>query len=116
MPVMVLLLFGIIQYSLVMASEISLRHASTVAVRYAAVHDASEADLRANIEGIVGTMLVNPSSVVVDLDKTQQILGEDVDIVTLTYDMPLLIPFVYPGSSGSTVTINASSTMQKKST
>jgi Flp pilus assembly protein TadG len=101
LPLLALLLFAIIQYGFIFAAFITLRNASAVAARYATLGTTpppSVSQVQNMARDAIQPMLneVHLDTPVVDLNAS--VGGTDGGkSVTLTYNLPLVIPFVVPG-------------------
>jgi Flp pilus assembly protein TadG len=104
LPLLALMLFGIIQYGFLFAAYITVRNASAVGARYYAIHPTSGTVAENQAKGALSPMLVNSGSTATAATTT--VGGETAYSMTVTYDVPLIIPFVVPGG-GSAKTLTA---------
>lgn len=105
-----LLLFGIIQYGFIFGAYITVRNASAVGARQAVI-DTNQAETAAR--DALSPMLskANPPATVA-LTQTN-VAGVNAQSMTVTYDLPLIIPWVVIGSSTPTsVTLRATTVMR----
>jgi len=99
-PVFAFLIFGVIQFGLILSAYITVRNASAIGARCAAI---SGPACVAQAQDAVGPMLKpNLASATV---SNAVVGGENAFQVEVQYPLPLLIPFVVPGSAGSTLTL-----------
>lgn len=106
LPLLALMLFGIIQYGFLFAAYITVRNASAVGARYYAINpNAAGATLAQNLAiRTLSPMLTNTGSTA---NAGTTTVGTDTAYsMTVSYDVPLIIPFVVPGS-GSTRKLTA---------
>lgn len=112
-PLMLLILFGIIQYGQILSAHIALRNAASVAAREGTLSGATAS----SIANAAREALVDPLDAA-DLPDGQinienpLINGNTATRVTLTYYLPLMISYVVPGASGGSMTLTASATMR----
>ncbi len=106
LPVLAVILVGILQYGLLFAGYLTLHNAAVSCVRFAALNnqDASPAELavvaRESIEPLLKPMHLRAPRV----DMNAAVAGiARARRVELTYDMPLLVPFLVPQAGGQTV-------------
>ena len=104
LPLLALLLFAIIQWGFLFAAHITVRNASAVGARYYAIHPTNPGGAIALAKGSLSPMLVNSGSTATPSNPT--VGGEPAYGMTVTYDLPLIIPFVVPGG-GSTKTLTS---------
>ncbi len=116
LPLVALLLFGIIQYGLIFNASMTLRHGAHYAARRAALPgaDLSSDAVKTDVCSVITPLL--------DCNRLQSpvvttnALVDNVRAVTvsLTYSMPILIPFVVPQASGGTLTMHSSATFRRE--
>ena len=106
-PVLLVILFGIIQYGLILSAVLTLRNAAAVGAREAALSASTCAEIDAAVNEAVATMLPGTTTIT----KTAAAVPNAYK-VSLAYSLPLMIPYVVPGSSGGTMTLNASAVMK----
>ena len=114
LPVLMLLLFGTIQFGLILSAHITVRNASAVAARTASLDGSSDgASIRQAARDALEPML--DSTVVADANITitdKTVNGEVATEVSINYPFSLFIPFVVPGQNGGVLNLVASSTMR----
>ena len=103
LPLLALLLFAIIQYGFLFAAHITLRNAASVGAR-AAVISTNNNSPALLAKAACGPMLDSTKANAV-LGQTN-VAGAQAWTMTVSYDVPLIIPFVVPGG-GSTKTLTA---------
>ena len=111
-PVLLAFLLGIIQYGFIISAQITLRAASAAAARVAILTppgDVEDAALQAIQPMLSADQLDTP---VTSEDVTIAGGGGTAKRVTLTYNLPLLVSYLVPGSSGGELTLTASTTMR----
>ncbi len=111
LPLLALLLFAIIQYGFIFAAYVTLRHGAHYTARTAA--------LAGGDTGTSNTLAVAKSSITPMLDANQlqsavvtsnTVGGLPAINAQLTYNLPLIVPFVIPGSSGGAKVLTAAAT------
>jgi len=111
LPILALLLFGIIQYGFIFSAMLTVRNASAVGARYAVVGSPSGSNVQAVATGAVAPML-NAGSATASVTPTN-LAGNTATSVTVTYNLPLIIPFVVPGkTAGGSLTLSATTVMR----
>jgi Flp pilus assembly protein TadG len=111
-PVVVLLLFGIIQYGYILSAKICLRNASAVAARTAILDDRTDDEIVQSARDAVGIMLDSGSEFLSVALTTEIVDDVETRTVSLSYDLPLIVPFMVPGSSDGNLVITADATMR----
>ena len=104
LPVLALLLFGIIQWGLLFAAHITVRNASSVGARFYAINPTNPTGAQAVAKDALKPML-NPQLATAATQETT-VGGQVAYQMTVSYPLPLFIPFVVPGA-GSTRTLTA---------
>lgn len=115
-PLLALLLFAIIQYGFIFATYISVRNASAVAARHAALSTSprpTELVIKEVALGALGPMLqTNHASVTVQTNLTVGSVPGATS-VRVQYNLPLIIPFVVPGkTAGGSLTLSGTTIMK----
>ena len=100
-PLLVLLLFAIVQYGFIFGAYITIRNASAVGARAAII---STNNAVALAKAAVGPML-DTNLATANLGTTT-VGGARAWTMTVSYPVPLIIPFVVPGG-GSSKTLTA---------
>ncbi len=114
-PVLALMLLGFVQIGLIVIAKIGIHNAATVAARYAVLDGVSKN--QADIDDAVERSLpptISFSDINIDY-RDDYPIGTGTDEATrvlVTYDMPLMVPYVIPNSSGGILTIEAASIMR----
>ncbi|MCX7887870.1 MAG: pilus assembly protein [Verrucomicrobiae bacterium] len=115
LPLLALLLFAIIQYGLIFASYMTLRHAAHVTARNLSLAGATtNAAAARDIACQAISPLLNCQSLaapVVSLATVQT--PNDAIRVQLTYTQPLIIRFVVPNTTTNTLTLRAEATYRR---
>jgi|SRR5579871_1783392 len=106
LPLLALVLFGIIQYALIFAASITIRNASVMGAREAVIGTNNAA---AVAKAAVAPLL-SPSLASATL-QTTNVAGAYAYSLTVTYPLPLIIPFVVPGGASSR-TLTATTVMR----
>lgn len=115
MPVLIAILFGIIQWSLILGANLAARNASAMGARLAGLTNATEDDVK--------TSIINSIAPIVAIDADNIIIEDpydDVDggvagavRVEVTFEMPVILPFVVPGASEEgTINITSATIMR----
>ncbi|MCB0344304.1 MAG: pilus assembly protein [Bdellovibrionales bacterium] len=115
LPLFVLILFGLIQWGMILAGELTLRNAAAVAARSMIVGSTppTSTQVEATAKAAMRPLLDpdnNTTSVVSDPDYTSGGLS-GAKRVQISHSYPLLFSFVVPGSAG-TFTMNAEAVMK----
>jgi TadE-like protein len=136
-PVLALLVFGIIQFGMVLGADLSLRNGANVGARTAALYDTNAKvcsptladpsgknsctarynNILATIQNAVAAPINGATLGVGNLTVDDQVQvppgsGNSATKITLKYNYPLLIPWVYPGAVGGVVQLDAEATMR----
>lgn len=98
LPVMMLLVFGVIQFGFLFAAQITLRNASALAARVAVLESASAAQITQAARDAVAPLL-DPAQVAVVIDHPT-VNGAAATKVTLTTNYPLFASFVMHRADG----------------
>jgi Flp pilus assembly protein TadG len=113
LPLLVLLLFSIIQYGFIFSASITLRHAANATARSLALAGASTNNATA-----VAAQFIKPSldttklaPAVVNMATISTV--NDAITVQLTYNLPLIVSFAVPGSSGGKLALKSQGTYRK---
>jgi len=109
LPILTILIFGICQYGFMFAAYITIRNASAVGARQAIINSNN---VVAVAQAAVAPLL-NPGSATVTSTPTNLTTGSGVS-VQVTYQFPLIIPFVVPPftSASRTRTLTATTVIQ----
>jgi Flp pilus assembly protein TadG len=114
LPFLVLMVFGIIEYGSIMSAYVTLRNASAVAARAAVLDAATATGIKQAAKDAISPML-DQSRLTDDrilIDTTKQVNGQNATEVKLSYDLPLVVPFIVPGHTGDHLTLTAATTMR----
>lgn len=109
-PLLVLLLFAIIQYGFIFSTYISLRNAAAVGARYAITGSPlpSTADVQSFTRGVLGPSVQTNRVSAVNVNRNLTVgTVSGATSVQVQYNMPLIVPFVVPGRTGSTLPLSA---------
>jgi len=127
LPVLMLLIFGVIQFALIFGARLALQNAAEVGARAATLASdpsipvtAADAQVAAETEAfnaipafLKPLLGINPTiSASVDSDGDLDCDVDDVKIVTINYDLDLILPFIVPGSSGGVMNMVVTGTMR----
>jgi len=101
LPLIVLLLFSIIQYSLIFSAYLTVHNANVIAARFATLNPDSTS---MTIEQIARASLVpmlQPDNLLDPVIELNEVVGGigGAKKVQLTYELPLLLPFVVPNAT-----------------
>jgi Flp pilus assembly protein TadG len=114
LPLLALMLFGIIQYGFIFAAYMTLRNASAVGARYAALGTSPKPTTQQITDVTIGAitpMLSTNGATVTVLPVT--VGGQSATSVQINYDLKLIVPFVVPGkTSGDSLSLSATSVMR----
>lgn len=106
LPLVLLILFGIIEMAVIVFSYDTLVNAAREGARYGAIHPNDEAGIEAATRALV-------TGLDEDALQSQIQVGDETVRVELTYDAPLLTGFLVQALGGSkTLTLKASATMR----
>lgn len=114
-PVLALILFGIIQYGLILSTKVVLENALAVGMRQYSIDPLlGDTVLKARIAEAVKPSLIE--------DNLSVSIVEDVPIssgfgtsITVTYNYPLILPYVVPGNSDGALKLSAAGVMRSLS-
>src|SRR5690606_27616059 len=108
---MLLILFGIIQYGQILSAHIVLRNAASVAAREGTLSGATSSSIAAAARAALVDPLESGSLPDGQINIENVIInGNTAKRVTLTYFFPLMISHVVPGNLGGSLTLTASAT------
>lgn len=111
-PILILFIFGIIQYGQIYSAQITRGNAAAAGARYAAL--TNPAPTAAQVESVVKASIspFDAKALKTTVELTVNVGGvANSKRVTLNYDMPLLFPFIIPGISGKTFPISVTNVM-----
>lgn len=112
-PVLLLLLFGVIQWGLIFAAQVTLRAAAASTAReYAVIGTMDCATLR-DVTGIAIAPLLDASDTELELEEwvpTGQ--TREMRRVRLVHKYNVLLPFVVPGATGGAMRLRADAAMR----
>lgn len=115
MPVLLLMLFGVMQYGFILSAYITVRNAASVGTRCALVAStsASCSDPEVTALGALGPMLsTDPNDSIIDYTDDFEYpagSGEYVKKLEIQYPLRLFVPWVVPGSSGGILVVRGAS-------
>jgi len=113
LPLVALLLFGVIQYGFIFSAMLTVRNASAVGARYAVVGSPSSSNVAAVAVAALSPMLKVVNNNGTANVTTTNLAGNSATCVQVTYNLPLIIPFVVPGkTAGSTLALTATTVMR----
>lgn len=114
-PLLVLLLFGIIQYGFIFSTYISLRNASAVGARYATLNSPKPtvAQIESATRAAIGPMLQTNNIAAVTVNTNVTVGAQTgATSVQIQYNLPLIIAFVVPGkTAGGSLTMSGTTVM-----
>ena len=110
MMLLAVMLFAIIQYGFIFAAHITVRNASAVGARQAAILNRPFAEAQDTARQAVGPML-NPALATATATVFTVTTTNDAVKMTVSYPLTLIIPFVVPGG-GATRTLSATTVMK----
>jgi len=111
LPLLVLLLFGLIQYGFLFCAHITLQNASAAAGRTAILSGAPDEDAVASAQEAVSPFL-DKDLLSIDIDRDLILNGKTVVRVSLEYPYPLFASAFVPGSEDGKFYLRASSTFR----
>jgi len=106
-PVLLLVIFGICQYGFLFADYIVLRNASAAAARQDMINSNNNHQLASALAKATVSPLLNPTSVTFNSGITNLASGGNAQVITLTYPVNLVIPYLVPGHSNGIRNITA---------
>jgi Flp pilus assembly protein TadG len=116
LPLLALLLFGIIQYGFIFSAYMSLRHGAHVTARTLSMAGSTFTSSNATViaRSAIAPML-DASNLVSPVTVSSPNVGGTTNTVrvAMTYNLPLVVPFVVPGSSGGVLRLNAEATYRR---
>ena len=113
LPILALFLFGICQFGFIFAAVLTVRNASAVGARYVVIGTPTTSNVQAVAKAAVSPMLtITTDNPHVDVVQTN-LAGNTAMSVQVTYNLPLIIPFVVPGkTAGGSLTLSATTVMR----
>jgi len=112
LPLLLLILFGIIEFGRVMSAGIMVTHVARDGARYGVV-GASDSDIVQRIQTQSAAALydpTNPSKLIIDINRSGPTRGGDIE-VNVTYAVDLYIPLV-SGITGNPIIVHGNSVMR----
>lgn len=115
-PVLVLLVFGLMQFGFVFAAHLTVRNAASVSARHLALGDPAQCAARASEAPTVAANAISttldPANIgAVNAQCNVNVNGTVAHRVDIVYNFPLLFSLVLPGS-GATFAVKASAIMR----
>lgn len=115
-PLLAVILFAFIQWGIIFAAHLTVRNAAEVAARTAVLNEYQTSVDDSQVESVakasVFEVLDQSHLVVDDFDGSYPLAGAVTGKkVELSYNLPLILPFVVPGSSGGNFTVKATAVM-----
>jgi len=115
-PVLISILFGFIQFGLILSTKLSLESAASVGARVAVAgadcNEVEEAVLQSLSAAINWDASGNDSVCPIEAIELPAGSGEFAHKVEVVHFLPLMIPFVVPGSQDGFLRLNATSVMR----
>ena len=116
-PVLLLLVFGAIQWGMIVSAYINIRSASATAARAAVLYDLGNTpyDVQQKIAAIAASAIqpqLNPSRLTVAVDDTVTVAGDPGVKVELSYNFPVTMKLLVPWANGGNYVIRASTVMR----
>jgi hypothetical protein len=105
-PILFAVIFGICQYGLLFSDYIILRNASAAAARQDMINSNNNHQLAIQVADATVVPLLNSASVTFTPGITN-IGGANAQVITLTYPLKLIIPYLVPGQSNGIRTLTA---------
>ncbi len=106
-PILLIVLFGICQYGFLFADYITLRNASAAAARQDMVNSNNNHQLARDLAQAIVPPLLDPASLTFTPSITNLPSGGNAQVITLTYPVKLIIPYIVPGQVDGKRTITA---------
>jgi Flp pilus assembly protein TadG len=113
LPLLVLLLFSIIQYGFIFSASITLRHAANATARSLALAGASTNNATAIAAQFITPALDNTKLAPAVVKLATISSPNDAITVQLTYNLPLIVSFVVPGSTNGKLALKSQGTYRK---
>lgn len=111
-PVLLVVIFGICQYGFLFADYIVLRNASAAAARQDMINSNNNHQLASALAQATVSPLLNPASVTFTPGITNLPSGGNAQVITLTYPLKLLIPYLIPGATNGIRTLSATTVIR----
>jgi Flp pilus assembly protein TadG len=111
-PVLLVALFGICQYGFIFADYITLRNASAAAARQDMINSNNNHQLASALAKATVSPLLNPASVTFTPGITNLASGGNAQVITLTYPLRLIIPYIVPGATNGIRTLTATTVIR----
>lgn len=114
LPFLFTLLFGVIQFGLILAARINIQDASAIGARNEALYGGGGLDavVKSSLSAWIDPLDVTVTPTPVCVGVCPVGAPTNATRVQVSYNMPLLIPFVVPSSVGGRLVINAETTMR----
>ena len=112
LPILLLLLFGITEFSRIMGAGIMVTHVARDGARYGVV-GATDSEIVNRIQTKSGAVLYDPedpSKLTIDIERTGSVRGEDIE-VKVTYAVDLYIPLI-SAITGDPIMVQGNSVMR----
>jgi Flp pilus assembly protein TadG len=116
LPLLALLLFGIIQYGFIFSAYMSLRHGAHVTARTLSMAGTTLTTSNATVIAKSAiTPMLDATKLVTPVTVSSPNVGGTTNTVrvSMTYNLPLVVPFVVPGASGGSLAIDAEATYRR---
>ena len=110
-PVLILVLFGIIQYGLIFSTHITVRNATVVGARVAAMYSPTTNPIT-NGQNAAQTAIQRAALNTANIQSNTCVSGSPGYTCSLSYRLKLLLPFIIPGNAGGNMNISASTYME----
>ena len=104
---MLVAIFGICQYGFLFGDYITLRNASAAAARQDMINSNNNHQLAIALAKATVSPLLNSASVTFTPGITNLPTGGNAQVITLSYPVKLVIPYLVPGQVDGIRTINA---------
>ena len=117
MPLLVLILLGVIQWGIIFGAQLTLRNASMMAARMAALGSGggyTDTEIKDSIVDAIEPLLEEANlTIPVDIERPYVLNATiaDASRVRVVYNLPLFAPLVVPGSTGGAIQLDAESVM-----
>jgi Flp pilus assembly protein TadG len=111
-PLLILFIFGIVQYGQIYSAQITLGNAAAAGARYAAL--TNPAPTATQVENVIKASIspLNVKALTTKVELAVNVGGvANSKRVTLNYNLPLLFPFIIPGITGKSFPISVTNVM-----
>lgn len=109
LPILLILVLGIIQFGIILNGQVTVTSAAREGARFGVVGEDEDAVKTRVKNALAGSLLIDPNSA--DIDVTYPTMSGEELTVYVQYNMPVIVPLVFPGGVNS-FSVEATSKMR----